>query len=554
MVIHSIGSTRTRSRCLVALLVSAFSLLHNACSEGDKVVARVGEVSLTRQDYSEFVGNLSSANGDNRAILQSMVDQELLLLEADSLLADFGVQQHLKFEVQSRLAELWQVRVIGPRITISAADLEAEFVNSRLHHERLLRRILVRSDEDMRRVLEGLENGRPFAELVAPFAVNDAIAEGDGVVGWFNHAESERRFRIPRRLFFSVQSREFPEPIRLSRGWQIYTFVDEREGELAEYYEEVRRVVYEREWDAANRRELELIKHKHGAELHTNALRKLYDHLNGRPLRVADLSSEDAALSLYTYGSEAMTLDNVVRNLQATGVSGPLPQYERAVEVFEKLLLRPALFAREAAEEGWEEEPEFVAWFGKMRKKALLTSLMERRVKSKIHVSEEEVKDYYKHNSSQFKTLPSVTIRELLADNAEDAKDFRRQLEAGVNIASLLIRRDVETHGRPRSGRLQLNPILAPRYPVLVEAAFAAEDGDWVGPLETADGHFAVFQVVESKKAEVETFDRAKDRVKGLLRQQQEDQLVGDLISRLRRKYADRVVHYPDRILLDEES
>ena len=89
---------------------------------------------------------------------------------------------------------------------------------------------------------------------------------------------------------------------------------------------------------------------------------------------------------------------------------------------------------------------------------------------------------------------------------------------------------------------------------MLVEAAFAAEQGEWVGPLETADGHFAVFQVVESKEAEVETFDRAKDRVMGLLRQQQEDELIGTFISRLRKKYADRVVLYPDRILPDEES
>jgi len=555
MVVHQL-----RMRLLVYLLAGGLSLLHLACSDESPVIAQVGEIALTRPDYLEFVGNLPPANqqrnspSDRVTYLQSMVDQELLLLEADTLLADPLIKHEIEFEAQSRLAELFQVRVVGPQIEISVSDVEAEFVNSRLNHERLLRRVLVRTEEDMRQVLAGFDQGRDFYEIVAPVGVNDAIAEGDGIVGWFNYAESERRFRIPRRVFFSAQLHDFPDPIRLTRGWQIYSFVDERQGDLEGYFEEVRRVVYEREWDSANSRELELLKHKHSVEFHIDTLQKLFDLFGNRPLRSSELSIQDAALSLYTYGGDEMTLGTVMSSLHAQGMSGPLPEYDRAAKIFEDLLLRPALFALEATDRGWAAEPEFLAWHEKMHRKTLITNLFDRRVKAKVNVSDEEVKEYYARNKARFRTLPTVTIRELLAETAEAAEDFRRQLESGVDIGSLLIRRDADSHGKPRSGWLQLNSILEPRYPVLVEAAFAAEQGEWVGPLETADGHFAVFQVVESKEAEVETFDRAKDRVMGLLRQQQEDELIGTFISRLRKKYADRVVVYPAPILPDEES
>ena len=77
-------------------------------------------------------------------------------------------------------------------------------------------------------MLAGLAEGRPFTALLEPFAPNDAIAEGDGVVGWFNYADAERRFLIPRRIFFALDVDQVSEPVRLPRGWQIFRFLDER--------------------------------------------------------------------------------------------------------------------------------------------------------------------------------------------------------------------------------------------------------------------------------------------------------------------------------------
>ena len=546
---------------LLVFTLLGFLFALAGCSEEAPVIAQVGDTLLRRPDFDEFVGNLPpvdqrNSRGAPAPYLQSMVDRELMLLEAGehSLADDLEITEQVRFEVRARMAEVFQMRVLTTQLEITELEIEREFENSRLNHERLLRRILVRTEDDLNQVLADLVAGRSFREVLEPFAVNDAIAEGDGVVGWYNYAEAERRFRIPRRAFFAAELKNTLSPVRLPKGWQVYSFVDEREGELQAYYEQVKRIVYERQWDAINQQELELLKHKYSAEFNPEAVKRLFEVTGPKPIRTADLSDRDGKIKLYTYDGGEMDLTTALKNLRQQGLSGPLPAQQVAAEVFEELLLRPLLFEREAIERGWAQEDAFLAWRQEMHNKIVLNALMDRKIEAGVNVSEMEAQEYYQENKSKFYTPDRVTIRELTADTPEAAMKFREQLEGGIDIGKLLIRRDVDTHGKPRSGELKLTSILAPKYPKLVAAAFAAQEGQWVGPLATADGHFAVFEVLERQKPQIEPFDRAQERVTGLLRQQRKNDLIGQFISRLREKYADRVVLYPDRLLTDEES
>ena len=522
-----------------------------SCGQETIVVAEVGDVELTRTDYEVFVGNLSGSQTNNKDrpdtrvdYLQAMVDQELLILEARErrLYEDVAITGELEYLARRRLSELFQFRVITPRIKITQADLEREFIDSQLNSERLLSRILVRTPQDRDRVLAGLAAGRPFAELLAPFAANDAIAEGDGVVGWFTYAEAERRFHIPRRVFFSLALDQVAEAVRLPRGWQIFRFVDERTPELEDYYTEVQRLVQQRQWQAANREELELLKSKYAVEVHPQVLQQLLDRLRDSTIEAGGQEP------LYSFAGGALDVDAAVASLRAQGLSGPPPDAVAAGEIFEGLLLKPLLFERVARERGWDQEQEFTVWYGQQREKLVLNTLMNGEARAQVQLADGEVEAYYAANIERFYTLPQVEIRELSANTAAAAAEFRRQLEAGTPIGELLIRRDAETHGKPRTGEMTLHEIVKSRYPVLVKAAFAASEGEWVGPVETADGHFAVFEVLKVRGAEVEPFAKARPRVEGLLRQQRENELIGRFISRLREKYADRVILYPDRL------
>ncbi|SVD66770.1 uncharacterized protein METZ01_LOCUS419624, partial [marine metagenome] len=271
----------------------------------------------------------------------------------------------------------------------------------------------VRTEDDLNQVLADLAAGRSFRKVLEPFAVNDAIAEGDGVAGWYNYAEAERRFRIPRRVFFAAELKHTLPPVRLPKGWQIYSFVDEREGELLAYYEQVRRIVHERQWDAINQQELELLKHKYAVDFNSEALDRLFVVVKAKPIRTAALSDRDGKIKLYTYDGGEMDLTTALKNLRQQGLSGPLPAQQVAAEVFEELLLRPLLFEREAIERGWAQEDDFLAWRQEMHNKIVLNALMDRKIEAGVKVSEMEAQEYYQENKSKFYTPDRVTIREL---------------------------------------------------------------------------------------------------------------------------------------------
>lgn len=543
--------------CIYSFWVLA--LVVGGCDDGgEETLARVGDVSLTRADYEVFVDNLSPVRENIRrdaqarvGYLQAMVDQELLQLEAGErgLYLDAEIRSDLALMARRRLAEEYQARVIAPGIEVAQEDLEREFVDSRLNQERLLSRILVRTPEDRDRVLAELAAGRSFAESLDPFVVNDAIAEGDGVVGWFNGSEAERRFLIPRRVFFTLPLNEVAEPVRLSRGWQIYRFLEERTPELADYYQEVYRLVRDRKWKAANQEELEQLKHKYGVQLHQGALEGLLDRMRNRS---AGADGEDEVL--YSMADGVLNIGQATAILRSQGLAGPPPDPTEAARLFDDMLLRPLLFERAARAKGWHEESEFEAWYEREEKKRILMALMASETTAKVQIADGEVEAFYAAEKGRFRTPLKVIIRELATRTAEAAAEFRRQLEAGTPIGRLLVRRDAETHGKPRTGELTLTSVLKPRYPVLLEAAFAARPGEWVGPLESKDGTHVVFEVIERREEQVEPFETARPRVESLLRRQRENEMAAGFIAHLREKYAERVVQYPDRLVADEES
>ena len=100
-------------------------ILLSGCGQDDEVLARVGQVEITRSDYEQFVSNLSPIDenvprdaGSQAGYLQAIVDRELLLLEASErgLSESVEIQRDLDFVTRSRLSELYQVREIAPSI------------------------------------------------------------------------------------------------------------------------------------------------------------------------------------------------------------------------------------------------------------------------------------------------------------------------------------------------------------------------------------------------------------------------------------------------------
>ena len=161
--------------------------------------------------------------------------------------------------------------------------------------------------------------------------------------------------------------------------------------------------------------------------------------------------------------------------------------------------------------------------------------------------NEDEIRAHYEAHKDRYRTQEAVIVHELWTAEEEDAAALRAEWEAGASVADLLDRPGVRSHAgveghgvREHGWEMRLLRLYEPRYPELVKAAFAAEVGALVGPLESMEG-YAVFRVLRREGGQVQPFDEARRRAAASLHRQRENERIGAFIRQLQDKYKDQV-------------
>ena len=148
---------------IIYLGIKLFLTLHfGGCGKDEPVIARIRDAEITTVDFKHFVDNLppelrSEKQGREATqdYLDSMVDQELLLLEARDrgIDASAAVTSQLQDLVMKQLASRYRAQIIAPRIKIGREDIERTFVELGFNRERLYSRILLYTQEEVEEVL-----------------------------------------------------------------------------------------------------------------------------------------------------------------------------------------------------------------------------------------------------------------------------------------------------------------------------------------------------------------------------------------------------------------
>ena len=529
------------------------ALLLMGCGKDETIVARVGEVEIEQAEFAAFVERLppglrSSKEGRaaDREHLQSMIDEELMFAEARSLGIDtsLAVAHQLREMVRQRLVERYRAQVIVPQVEITAADVERAFAEMGFDRERLFSRILVRTREELEAVGRDLREGRPFEEVAARFAASDLFApQGDGVVGWIGRTQAARRFSIPPAVFTGLPVGQVAEPVALAGGYQVFRFIEDRPAALGDYSEEVAERLRKERTREKEEEEFERLRLRYDARLDPEGEAILLQSLD-RPLTMDELNHP-----FYAYEGGTISVAEGLGSLQAVGAQGLLQ--DEVVERIGRLLLPVRLFEAEARQRGWTEEADFVAWREHQRRALILNQLFQQAT-VEAAPSEDEIRAYYEAHKDRYRTQEAVIVHELWTAEEEDAAALRAEWEAGAPIADLLDRPGVRSHAgveghgvREHGWEMRLLRLYEPRYPELVKAAFAAEVGALVGPLESMGG-YAVFRVLRREGGQIQPFAEAHRRAAASLRRQRENERIGAFIRQLQDKYKDQVTVFVD--------
>ena len=155
------------------------------------------------------------------------------------------------------------------------------------------------------------------------------------------------------------------------------------------------------------------------------------------------------------------------------------------------------------------------------------TSLLVRKVQEDavggVEPTEEEVSDFYEENKATQFTIPERRcIRHILftEDEETEAEDVRDQLEAGDDFEELAQENSQDPGSRERGGELGCQPE-GGFVSEFDDAAFGAQEGEIVGPIETDFG-FHVIEVTDIQEEEETPLEEAAPEIEERLGQQRQ--------------------------------
>lgn len=228
---------------ILNFMILASALSFSACDRNDisrssQVLARVGEKNITTTSFERQIGSLpesvqklSSQGLGKKAVLESLVNKELLYAEALKKNVDKSADLLKKLDDQKKeliINTYLQNEVIG-KIKIDDKEVEnfytanpAEFKN---HEEVRISQIVAPDEAAAGEIIHKLELRRDFGELAQVHSTDKVSAVRKGDVGWFSSAKLPEDVR---ESVFKLPLGGVSKPYKRADGYEIYKITERR--------------------------------------------------------------------------------------------------------------------------------------------------------------------------------------------------------------------------------------------------------------------------------------------------------------------------------------
>jgi peptidyl-prolyl cis-trans isomerase C len=232
--------------CVCAVFVAVPGALHAAdeAPPGGEVVARVGEVKITREMLDRLINTIPEdkqvpfRRPDGREKLLEEVIGFILFAEAakaQGIDKEPAIKTRLEYLQQEYLAREYARRRMAAAPTVSEAELQAyykEHIDEFKPPEEIkARHILTGTEAEANKVLEKIRAGDDFIELAKKHSIDPAATKG-GVLElqdgreWLPKGSFEAGFE---HELFKIPKGEVSKPIKSQFGWHILKVEDKRQ-------------------------------------------------------------------------------------------------------------------------------------------------------------------------------------------------------------------------------------------------------------------------------------------------------------------------------------
>ena len=187
------------------------------------------------------------------------------------------------------------------------------------------------------------------------------------------------------------------------------------------------------------------------------------------------------------------------------------------------------LFSQEAHRLKLDRDPKVKLKIENMTER-VLSSEYTKHLTAQINIGEDDLKNYYQNNKSEFQQPEQVKARHILVKTEEEAKAIKKELKKGKDFADLAKEKST-CPSKGRGGDLGWfgRGKMAPEFE---KAAFNLKKGEVSGIVHTKFGYHIV-KLEDRREAKRKTFDEVKARIKMKLRQQREKETIEEAKARL---------------------
>ncbi len=563
---------------VIALIVAGIAGTQTATSSDD-VVAKIGNRIITRAEFEEQFARQpehdpSAADSLRRALLESLIHKELLVLEAkkrglfdarvDSMAQRFG-EDLLRQEMKAEEARI-DSTITDDEVTRA---FEQSLTEMRMRH---IINFWARGPVDSARAR--IAAGEPFAEVAAAMSLDKTTAAEGGLLPWLTARQLIEEFR--RKLDPPVIGKVVG-PFESPYGWHLVVVdsLRQREGaDLAAEREAIEAgILGERRFKARNAA-LAAYREKYNFKLDADATMATLAEAEAAFKAAAEDSlrrNEPVAdqwrpstpgLVLATYTDGQIT----VADYHKLAAAGGLPFVWRRVtppgilaDVREMFYEEARL--REARTGGLDQDPAWTKRIELKREEHAVDRLYNEEVMRDVNFTDEDLRAYYDSHLDQFPQPEIFRYSFMQVDDASVAQWLVQEFESVAKVAfdttltangqqeaaalfdSLHVEVEQTGHflrAERDSGRREASTTGA-----VADAARGMKPG-YVGHVVEDYGAHTVFILMSYEPAGTWSFEKVRERVRRTMNNIESEERLTALLDALKQEFG--VESYPDRL------
>ncbi|MBT6147182.1 MAG: hypothetical protein HN712_12955 [Gemmatimonadetes bacterium] len=511
------------------------------------LLARVGDTRIVMDDLQRLADRLAAQTEgkadpaiDYRDQLQTLVDREVLLLEAQSRALDMDtlVQGRLAVHEEEALVREMLHRQVTARLTITPEEVEGEYERGGWGEETRCMEIFVSTQPRVETVRDSIAAGTDFAEIGRLYSEDRLFKIPVGSPQFTVYAPKDP----PRRIAEAVSDLPVGTvagPLDVPEGYIFAKVLERRRVTLEEAESKVTKWLQGAKREALRDMYYISLQNSFGLELDRQGMDLLMRCLQDARI-AAELSEDQKRHPVYTYKGGAMEVGEVLSDI--LGAAERRPGVEEGA-ISEKLrkVLRRRLVLLDARLQGLDQEEGFTRWASGRTADLMIGRLHSMVLDEEPAVTEQDIQSQYEKMKDRLQRPGIARVLDLLVRDPDRAHALRQEIEGGADMADLIAR-----HGtRPGStdGVIQVHDSETGAYgEEWLKAVMSAPLGELQGPIKGSDG-FSLFKVLEREQRSYYTLEnpRILKSVRRALMESRERTSFNEFVERLRTQHADRI-------------